>query len=140
MATRIAWKFTDDVLTTEWFLPVNPTADAGSHAITKTVRYSVTASNYLDNSNTLRIGDTVAQDASSEVERFSYTGTVYKKDQLANFRLWCNKDYPWTLRDDLGRVFLIYVENFSTERVRSVKFPWKHTYSFSGVVLEEIEE
>lgn len=140
MATRIAWKFTDDVLATEWFLPVNPNADAGSHGITKSNSYSGSVSNYVDNSNTLRVGDTVAHDAPNDIERFSYKGTVYKKDQLDNFRLWCRKDYPWKLRDDLGRVFLIYVEDFSTDRVRSVKFPWKHNYSFSGIVLEEIEE
>lgn len=142
MAGRIPWVFVeptaseDSPKTELYFLPVNPTEDSGSHGIDKATKYEAAASIYVDTSNTLRINDTVIQDAPSQQETFAYTGTVYMKEQYDLFLHWFNKPDPWILRDDLGRTFFVIVDKYSTERVRSRKFPWKHTYSFSGIVLE----
>lgn len=144
MAARIPWKFELSTVTDSsdkmqrYFLPVNPTEDSGSHGIDKATKYEVAASTYLDTSNTLRIEDTVIQDAPSQQEAFAYTGTVYTKEQYDLFIYWFNKPDPWILRDDLYRTFIVIVDKYSTERVSSRKFPWKHTYSFSGIVLEEV--
>lgn len=138
MAVRIPWRFRDAVLSEVYFLPVNPTADSGSHGIKKNVKYQVAASNYVDDSNILRIGDTVAMDGASEQPTFSYTGSLYTKDQLDQFNYWFDKNYPWYMRDDLHREFLIYPETFDVTRVRSQQYRWKHSYTFTGVVLKEV--
>lgn len=135
---RIPWRFRDTVLSESYFLPVNPTADSGSFALKKNTRYQVSASNYVDTTNVLRIGDTVAQDAPSEQERFSYTGSLYTKEQIEAFEYWFNKNYPWYMRDDLMREHLIYPEQLTLERARSHQYRWKHTYTFTGLVLMEV--
>lgn len=136
--SRVAWRFTDPVTSDEYFLPVNPKADSGSHAIVKNVRYQASASTYTDNGNNIRVNDTVAQSAPFEQEAFFYTGFTYTKAQLDAMKLWTEKNYPWQMRDDLGREFMIYVETFNIERVRSRSYRWKHSYTFTGIVLEEI--
>lgn len=140
MATRTPWRFRDSVLSEVYFLPVNPTADSGSFGIKKNTKYQSAASNYVDSSNVLRIEDTVAQDAPTEQPTFSYTGFIYTKDQLDQFDYWFDKNYPWYMRDDLGREHLIYPESFSVTRVRSAKYRFKHSYTFTGVVLEEVSD
>lgn len=136
--SRIAWRFYDPVTFEEYFLPVNPREDSGSFSISKGTKYEVATSTYVDNSNTLRVNDTVIQDSPSEQEGFAYSGTIYTKDQYDAFTLWFDKDYPWQIRDDLGREILVIVDKFSTDRIRSNKFRWKHGYNFSGIILEEI--
>lgn len=138
MGNRVAWRFRDAVLSEVYFLPVNPSADSGSHAINKNVRYQAAASTYIDSTNLLRVGNTVAQDAPDEQETFTYTGTVYTKDQFDQMLYWFEKNYPWFLRDDLLREFLIYPESYDVTRVRSSKFRWKHSYSLTGIVLREV--
>lgn len=138
MSTRIAWRFFDPTNSETLFLSINPETDSGSHAIIKNTKYEVAVSNYIDNSNTPRVGDTIVQDAPSEQETLSYTGKVYTKEQYDQLVYWFAKDHPWQLRDDLGREFLVYITNFKPERMRSAQYRWKHSYTFSGIVLEEI--
>lgn len=135
---RVAWRFIDPITSDTYFLPVNPTADSGSFDITKTVKYAGAISTYRDNTDTLRVNDTILTEAPDSQPVFSYTGTVYTKDQFDKLKEWFEKEYPWQIRDDLGRDILGYVDKYSTERARSTKFKWKHTYSFSGVILEEL--
>lgn len=135
---RIAWRFYDPVTTDEHFLEVNPKEDSGSHAVVKATRYEVAASTYKTAGNDLRVGDTVAQDAPRDQEAFSYTGNIYTKEQFDTLSEWFNKNYAFQIRDDLGREFLCYVDKFTVERVRSRQHRWKHSYSVSGIILEEV--
>ena len=134
---RVGWRFRDLITAEEYFLPVNPTSDSGSHAFSKVTAYEVPISTHRTLNGQTRVDDVVIYNKPKEVERFSYSGTVYTEDQLVQFERWAAKPYEWELKDDLGREFVIYVEEFTTERQRSVKYPWKHSYSFSGLVLRE---
>jgi hypothetical protein len=138
MAIRTPWRFYDPRTTEEVFLSINPEADSGSHAIVKNTKYEVAVSNYIDDTNTRRAGDTVVQDAASEQETMNYTGKVYTKPQYDVLVEWFGKNYAWNLRDDLGREFLIYVITFKTDRMRSATYRWKHSYTMNAIVLEEI--
>jgi len=144
MAARIPWTlfdsraFFDPTLgEANYIFPVNPSADTGGHGISKSTRYEAAASTYVDTSGTLRVDATVIQDAPDEQQTFSYTGNIYTEQQYKDFVKWFSKPYSLFLTDDLGRFLQIYVVNFSTERVRSAKYPWKHSYSFSGFVITE---
>lgn len=137
---RTPWRFTDPVSSETYFMETNPKEDGGSHAIENQTLYEVSASTYKTTAATpvLVIDATVAPGIGKATETFSYTGTVYTEEQYVTLMEWFSKDHSWLLRDDLFREFLIYVESFTTERVRSANFPWKHTYTVSGLVLEEV--
>ena len=140
MATRIPWRFIDQETTEEYILPLgtNPSTDEGSNGIQKAVKYESVGSIYVGSDNELRVDDMTIQDAPDEQPKLAYSGTIYTKDQYEAFDNWFKKDYPWVMIDDLDRANLVYVDKFTTERVRSNKFRWKHTYSFSGIILEEL--
>ena len=136
--SRIPWRFTDLKTSEVYFLPVNPDSDAGSNGIRKGTHIEALASTYISPSNSLIVNASVILDAPDQEELFSYTGTLYTKEEYDKFIEWSSKNYPWELRDDLGREFLIYVTEFVPERKRSAKFRWKHTYTFSGLVIREL--
>ena len=138
MPGRVAWKLSDPVTFDEYFLPVNPLTDNGSHGVQKVTKYAEALSTYVDSNTILRINDTVIQDSPDELPVASYAGTIYTKDQLDKFKEWFSKDYPIQYRDDLGREYLVLVVKFSKERVRSAKFRFKHSYSLDMLVLEEL--
>lgn len=136
---RIPWRFYDPEEDISYFMEVNPNEDTGSNALQKAQNYSRATSIYEDYSGNLRINDTVISERPDEQEKFSYTGLIYTKRQYDDLTEWFSKPYPWELRDDLKREFLIYVEVFNTERIRSQNFRWKHSYTVSGLVLQELE-
>lgn len=136
--SRIAWRFRDLITSDVYHLPVNPLTDSGSNGISKQTKYESAISTYMSSLNQLRIDDVVIQDSPSEIERFSYAGTLYTKEEYDAFTEWFSKTYEWELRDDLGREFLVVAEEFTPSRARSAKFPWKHTYTFSGVIIREL--
>mgnify|MGYP006266608425 CR=1 FL=1 len=135
---RNAWKFTDPVTNDIYYMEINPKEDSGSNVIQKNTKYQASVSTYRDIFNNIRVDAVVAAGFGKSVENFSYSGVIYTKDQFDTLTEWFTKDYAWQIRDDLGREFLIYVDKFSTDRVRSVKHQWKHTYNFSGIIIEEI--
>ncbi|RTK93388.1 hypothetical protein EKI60_05990 [Candidatus Saccharibacteria bacterium] len=138
MSKRIPWRSVDPVTLDEYFWPVNPSSDAGSFDVTKTVKYAAALSTYKSSGGDLRVNDTVLATSPDSQPVISYDGTVYTKEQYDDFVAWMNKPYPWKLRDDLGREILFYVESYSINRVRSTKFRFKHSYSFTGLILEEL--
>lgn len=138
MPRRIPWRFRDPQSGETYHLPVNPLTDGGSHGVSKQTKYESAISTYRSVSNYDRADDMVIQDSPNEVERFSYSGTLYTKDEYDKFAYWFQKTHPWELRDDLGREFLVYPEAFTPSRQRSAKFRWKHTYDITGLVLREL--
>lgn len=135
--SRTAWHFYDPHTTEEYFWPVNPNTDSGSHAQNKSTNYIVSAGFYENSSNEHNIAELInVQSVDQSV--FSYDGNVYTLDQLNALDYWSSKDHELELTDDLGRTFLIYVTKFSYSRVRSRQFPYKHSYNISGIILEEI--
>ena len=137
LGQRHGWRFTDPVTDEVYLMEVNPKEDTGSHAIERQTKYEAAASTYKSNGS-FKVDRTVAAGAGTDMQTFSYSGIIYTQEQFLALSTWFNKDYSWRLRDDLGREFLIYVDKFTVERVRSQKFRWKHSYQFSGIILEEI--
>lgn len=135
---RKAWRFRDLENVETYYLPVNPLEDGGSHGITKNVKYEAAVSTYMSPYGDSMVDAVVIQDAPSEQGSFSYSGTLYTKEEYDAFMHWASKPYPWELRDDLGREFLIFVQEFNVQRMRSAKYVWKHSYTFAGFILEEL--
>lgn len=133
MAERIPWKFTDTETAEVYYLPVNPNSDGGSFNLAKNQNYSITAGDTQGSrSKTLVFASGV------ELGSFSYSGNLYSSEQLLAFEDWFSRDYPFEIEDDLGRKILAMVELFEIKRARSRHHIWKHTYTFSGSILEEL--
>ena len=136
--SRKPWRFTDLITSEVYYMPVNPLTDEGSNAITKNVKYASAISTYSSPTLGVRVDDILVQDSPSEIKRFSYGGTLYTREEYEALIEWFSKPYEWELRDDLGREFLIFAESFAPKRERSAKFPWKHSYTISGVIMREL--
>lgn len=134
---RRGWSFYDPLTDDLYVWPVNPHTDSGSHAISKNPGYSVKAGSHRNASGFDEIS-TIVYSTGPDIERFSYSGFVYTEDHLEKMIEWCSKDYAVELTEDLGRTFLIIIENFNLKRVRSRQTPWKHSYDFSGYVLDRL--
>lgn len=133
---RIPWRLYDPVLATEYFIPVNPNKDSGSFSIKPNLTYSVMAG-ISDPANDAESA-AVIYAPGFEVEPFSYSGNVYTEQDLLDLETWLTKDYPIQIRDDLDRNMLVIIEGYDIERVRTRHHRWKHAYSFTGFVLEEV--
>lgn len=135
--SRIAWRLTDNRLLTEYIFPVNPNADSGSFNISKPLSYAATAASYRSADGVDRVS-TVVYSPIEEMGRFSFNGLIYTEEQKNNLEFWIKKEYPLVLTDDLNRSFRIYSESIMFDRVNSSLSPFKHSYSWSGMVLERI--
>ena len=134
---RVAWEFYDPNLDTTYILPVNPNADNGSNTISKNVKYAVAAGMH-QNSAGDDVISSIVNSTGSNLRPFSYTGNLYTLEQLTAFKLWFAKRYPIEIQDDLGRRFLVLIETFEINRVKSNAHRLKHSYSFAGTILERI--
>lgn len=137
MAARIGWRLEDPQTSDIYLFPVNPHTDSGSHTIAKSVRYAVQAGIHQTGSGFDEIS-TIVSPGGVDMERISYDGKVYTQDQLNTLEVWCNKDYPIEIEDDLLRRYLILVDNFTPTRIRSNQSRWKHGYQFTAIVLEKL--
>lgn len=135
---RTGWVFYDIIEDETYIMPVNPYQDNGSHNIERDTKYEVNAGMYRDSSDNDRMSTIVAFQ-SNGVPRFSYAGRVYDQDQLEALEAWSSKDYPINMTDDLGRSYSVLIDKFTLDsRVRSAGSPYKHEYTLSGIILEEL--
>lgn len=136
---RTAWRLYDPIELETYFLPVNPSEDAGSNSIMKNTGYESLAGSYQDSLGEDRIGSIVFY-SNFELEKFSYNGKTYNEQDHLDIQSWMEKDYPIELTDDLGRSWLILTESFDISRLRgNVNKPFKHQYNWTGIILSEIE-
>lgn len=134
---RKPWNLYDPVTTEEYNWPVNPHTDNGSHGITKNTLFESYAGLRQSATGEDRI-DAIIGFAGMGPQAFSYSGIVYTFEQLEKLEEWASKSYAVILTDDLGRGFSVVFESFKLERVRSNKHQFKHAYTLTGFVLEEL--
>ncbi len=138
MSGRVAWKFYDPETLEEIGLEVNPYEDAGSHTLAHRQAYAqAEVAPYRSPFGEDKLG-TLVLSPGYEQERFKYNGRVYTEAQYAIMENWCNRRYPIHMTDDLGRTFRVLIDEWLPARVRSRQSRYKHTYTFGGIILEEI--
>lgn len=137
MSVRIAWRFYDPELDEEYFWPVNPNADNSSNAVQKNISYSARSA-LRRNSDDVDVASTVIFQRNIEQQQFNYSGLLYTQAQLDDLKDWCTRPYRLYLTDDLQRTWEVYVNKFSTSRVRARHSPYKHAYTFGGIILAEV--
>jgi hypothetical protein len=140
--SRIAWTFYDPNLDVTYSLPINPNNEQSSRSVQKSQGFAVAAGRYDDPSATPSSYNnvTLIYEGPDEINRFSFSGTLYDQTQYNNFVYWSEKTNMIHITDDLDRTFEVYIVSFSTERRRSRKFPWKHNYTMETIVKGVIEE
>lgn len=134
---RKAWVFYDPLDDTEYRWEVNPSQDSGSLGIVKDIGFSAMAGMHQTASGYDDISAIVSSNGPS-LRTLSFSGATLTKGQLDSMNFWSSKPYPIELTDDLGRTFEILVKTFTTARVRSRMYPWKHSYNFEAIVLREL--
>jgi len=85
---RKAWSFYDSIEDETYIFPVNPNADDGSNAITKSIGYAASVSNYVDTSGIVHIGSNVIFAQPNEQMKFAYSGLIYTKEQYKDMERW----------------------------------------------------
>lgn len=134
---RRGWRFYDPILDETYVFPVNPNADSGSNARSRSVAYIDVAGSRQNSLGNHTI-DTIMYTTGIEQSTFSYDGNVYDIDQFNALNNWANKGRPIHMIDDLGRELLVYITKLTFSRVRSRQNPFKHSYNLSGIILEEL--
>ena len=135
--SRVPWLWYDEVEDETYAMPVNPYEDSGSNGIGRLTQYTVNAARYQDDSGVDRIGNLVYY-GSDDVPRHTYNGRLYTQQQVQDFMAVVAKNYPLEVTDDLDRSFQVFIENFTLDRVRSNKDPWKHEYTLTFIVIQEL--
>ena len=118
---RTAWTFSD---TPDIELEINPSTDNGSLDVTKNIVYSNTGAPG---------GKTIIYERGQNQPRVNFSGYVYTETQLNTLTAEVNKTTS-IMTDDRGIVYNIKWTNFTTSRVRSSKYPWRHNYELQGIV------
>jgi len=136
---KVAWQFYDPIGDESYSFPVNPNADTSNIGVNKNITYSVASAAYSgDNGATPAdipyTNVSVILDSVDEVKSFNFSGILYSAEEYFWLMYWSTRNNYVELTDDIGRTFEVYVTSFKTERVRSRKFPWKHSYSMETVV------
>lgn len=124
---RIAWRFEDPTEGTVEFMSINPNEGASpsfQKALTKETTTAPGASRQV-----------LLYEGADPPRDFAFSGVILTQEQYEFLYNAWDKRHPVQLTDDLGRVFVIYLESFNPKRVRSATYPWRHTYDASAVIL-----
>jgi hypothetical protein len=137
---RTAWIFYDPVEDEEYSMPVNPNVDSSSLGVQKSNSYAVTAGSYY--SDTAEnpgsyYNVTLIYERNDDVKKFNFSGNIYSATEYYQLLYWANKRNYFQITDDLDRTFDVYITGFNIERLRSRRFPWKHSYNLEASVRSQ---
>jgi hypothetical protein len=139
MPLRTPWSLYDPIEDETYYLTVNPYEDAGSNEVNRSSNFESASGFYRDSLGNDTVGTIVFLNQPA-METFAYTGRTYREEDHAALETWAAKDYPVHLSDDLGRTWLVCIESFSPRRLPTTrKYPYKHEYSLTGFIIEEID-
>lgn len=119
---RIPWNFFDGV--NSYDLPINPN-EASMPSPKRNVSTKATCA-----------GRQVRIEGKPIVPQIEFSGVILYEEEYRAFEAWVNKRQQIRITDDLGMKYWVYLKSFSPQRVKSNTFPWYHTYSVSGVLLD----
>lgn len=119
---RVAWNFFDGV--NSYDLPINPDS-ATMPSIKRQTTTKATAS-----------GRQVMYQGKPLVPEFFFSGVILSENEYRAFEEWVDKRKQIRITDDLGMKYWVYFKSFSPTRVKDSRYPWHHTYSAAGVLLD----
>lgn len=119
------WVFHDAVAVESYTVAMNPDAFTGPDR-DKKIGYSASAGPG---------GSVLIYEGRDGVPEFTASGTILVKEHYLALEDWTDRRVPITITDDLGRVFTCYLKSFHPKRVRSARYPWKHTFDLTATVM-----
>lgn len=119
------WQFRDVTTGETQEFDINPNEET-YNAFSKKIVYQ----NTLPNKSVIF---ETQQDAST----LSWAGTILSQAELASFQRWFDNRSVIELTDDLGRIFMLYITEFTPKRERRASHPWFHTYNMQAYVFSE---
>lgn len=120
------WEFYDFVTDTAIDLEINP-SEVDMGGVTKTITEAGTTSPK---------GQRILFEGRREPQVMAFTGVILTQEQYEVFEDWSNKNYQFRLTDDLGRIYWIYITNFSPSRRRNPTVRWLADYNIDVTVLD----
>lgn len=123
---RIAWVFYDPVEDETYSFEINPN-EGGTPERTKNLTYQATAAPN---------GRVIAFEGMDAPEEINVSGTLLSQDQFDALNSWYDKRNQIQLTDDLGREFWVYIKSLRLQRVRSINYPWRHSFDITMMVLD----
>lgn len=121
----VKWRFDDLVTSESYVFDVNPNAGGDPQYKKTIVQQNTVAPN----------GKTILSEGADAPLTLSWNGTIVDIAQHQVFITWWTKRYQVQLTDDLGRVFMIYIQNYAPTRARSATRAYKNTYQIDAVVV-----
>lgn len=122
----VKWNFLDTVTSETYTWEINPSA-GGSPAYKKNIATQNTVAPG---------GKTLLFEGADEPLTLDWTGTILSQAQHQTFITWWSKRHQIQLTDDLGRVFMIYITEYTPDRQRAVHYPYKHSYDMKAIVVD----
>lgn len=125
---RIAWRWEDLTEGTVLYMPINPNSGASPSFQKNLTKQQTTAPGAASN--------VILFEGADPPTQFDFSGVLLTQEHYEFiYNLWA-KRHLLRLTDDLGRVFVVYVESFNPKRELSHIYPWKHTYDAATVVVQ----
>ncbi len=126
MASVVKWRFDDPTDSTFAIFEINPDA-GGSLPLQKTI---------TSQSTLAPGGKTLLFEGSTVAPVLNFTGTILTQSMYNLYVLWFNKRHQVQLTDDLGRVMMIYVTQFTPVRVHHAGNFWFHTFTVNATIVD----
>lgn len=80
-------------------------------------------------------GQKIAWEGTQPPVEWQWSGDLFSKEMYENLELWTAKGNRVFLTDHFQRRWIIYLTHFDPVPKRSVKYPWRHTYTMKAIVF-----
>lgn len=128
MPGPVRWVLFDPTNSSSYSFHINPKA-GGSPLYRKSMTYM----------NTLAPGGKVLMfEGQTEPQNVEFSGVILEQAQYDALALWFNKRYQLQLTDDLGRVFIIYITEYTPTREWSRSHQWRHSYTVKYTIMSQL--
>jgi hypothetical protein len=124
---RIGWKFEDPIDGTVQIMSINPNEGA-SPSFRKTLTKMTTTAPGAGRR-------ALVFEGADEISQFDFSGVLLTKEHYDFILNAWRSRHILRVTDDLGRVFMLYIESFEPRRLLSRTYPWRHEYSATSVVV-----
>lgn len=122
----VKWEFFDPTNSTTVAFEINP-SEGGAIAYKK---------NITTQSTLAHDGKTLVFEGAQVPPEINFSGTILTETQYNQMVTWFNKKHQMQLTDDLSRVMMVFITEFTPVRERARNYPWKHSYTCKAVIVD----
>jgi hypothetical protein len=119
------WVFSDPSVPETYTVELNPNAMTSIWR-EKNITYAATTA--VD-------GQTLMTEGNPNPKQWEFSGVLISKEHYDALLKWSKKRVRTYITDHYGRRLTVYWTNFSPVPQRSVKYPWRHNYTCTAVIL-----